>query len=71
MSCHYILVSFVTLFYRTYPNDLEIKDSTDTPRTALCHDLHLDIDSERRLRTNAHFVFIHIIGSDSGSFIQF
>ena len=71
MSCHYILVSFVTLFYRIYPNDLEIKDTTDTPRTALCHNLHLDIDSELRLRTKAHFVFIHIIGSGFGTFSSF
>ena len=36
---------------RTYPNDLEIKDNTDTARFASYLDTHLKIDHEGRLRT--------------------
>ena len=36
---------------RIYPIELEIKDTTDTDRSASCLDLHLEIDSEWRLRT--------------------
>jgi len=36
---------------RTYPNDLEIKDNTDTARFASYLDTHLNIDREGRLRT--------------------
>jgi hypothetical protein len=32
-----------------YPIELEIKDTTDTDRSASYIDLHLEIDSERRL----------------------
>ena len=35
---------------RIYPIELEIKDSTDTDRSALYLDLHLDIDNEGWLR---------------------
>ena len=35
-----------------YPIDLEIKDTTDTDRSASYLDLHFEIDSEGRLRTN-------------------
>jgi len=35
---------------RIYPIELEIKDTTDTDRSASYLDLHLKIDSERRLR---------------------
>jgi hypothetical protein len=34
-----------------YPTELEIKDTTDTDRSASYLDLHLEIDSEGRLRT--------------------
>ena len=34
-----------------YPIELGIKDTTDTDRSASCLDLHLEIDSEGRLRT--------------------
>jgi hypothetical protein len=37
---------------RTYPTELEIKDTTDTDRSASYFDLHFKIDSEGRLRTN-------------------
>jgi hypothetical protein len=37
-----------------YPIELEIKDSTDTDRSASYLDLHLAIDSERRLRTKPY-----------------
>ena len=35
---------------RIYPIELEIKDTTDTDRSASYLDLHLEIDSEGRLR---------------------
>jgi hypothetical protein len=34
-----------------YPIELEIKDTTDTDRAASYFHLHLEIDSEGRLRT--------------------
>jgi hypothetical protein len=37
-----------------YPIDLEIKDTTDTDRSASYLDLHLKIDSEERLRTKLY-----------------
>ena len=39
---------------RIYPIELEIKDPTDTDRSALCLDPHLEIDSEWRLRTKLY-----------------
>jgi hypothetical protein len=36
---------------RTYPIEFEIKDTTDADRFASYLDLHLEIDSEGRLRT--------------------
>jgi hypothetical protein len=45
------LVIFVD---RIYPIELEIKDTTDTDRSAWYLDLHLDIDSERQLRTKLY-----------------
>jgi hypothetical protein len=39
---------------RIYPVELEIKDTTDTDRSALYLDLHLEIDSEGRLRTKLY-----------------
>jgi hypothetical protein len=36
---------------RIYPIELEIKDTTDTDRSASYLDIHLEIDSEGRLRT--------------------
>jgi hypothetical protein len=39
---------------RIYPNELEIKDTTDTDRSASYLDLHLEIDSEGRLRTKLY-----------------
>ena len=39
---------------RIYPIELEIKDSTDTDRSASYLDLHLEIDSEGRLRTKLY-----------------
>ena len=37
-----------------YPIDPEIKDTTDTDRSVSYRDLHLEIDSERRLRTKLY-----------------
>ena len=39
---------------RIYPIELEIKDTTDTTRSPSYLDLHLEIDSEDRLRTNLY-----------------
>ena len=39
---------------RIYPIELEIKNTTDTDRSASYLDLHIDIDSERRLRTQLY-----------------
>jgi hypothetical protein len=36
------------------PIEFEIKDTTDTDRSASYIGLHLEIDSEERLRTNAY-----------------
>ena len=36
---------------RIYPIELEIQDTTDTDRSASYLDLHLEIDSEGRIRT--------------------
>jgi len=36
---------------RIYPVEFEIKDTIDTDRSASYLDLHLEIDSERRIRT--------------------
>ena len=40
---------------RIYPIAFEIKDTTDTKRSALYLDLHLEIDSEGRLRTKIYY----------------
>ena len=37
-----------------YPIELEIKNTTDTDRSASYLDLHLEIDSEGRLRTKVY-----------------
>ena len=39
---------------RIYPIELEIKDTTDTDRSASYLDLHLDIDSDGRLGTKLY-----------------
>ena len=39
---------------RIYPIEVEIKDTTDTDRSASYLDLHLKIDSEGRLRTKLY-----------------
>ena len=42
---------FDDFFDHIYPINLEIKDTTDRDRSASYLDLHIEIDSERRLRT--------------------
>ena len=39
---------------RIYPIELEIKDTTDTHRSASYLDIHIEIDSERWLRTRIY-----------------
>jgi hypothetical protein len=41
-------ISFDDFVDRIYPIELEIKDTTDTDRSASYLDLHLEIDSEGR-----------------------
>jgi hypothetical protein len=54
---------FSDLVDRIYPIELEIKDTTDTDRSASYLDLHLEIDSDGRLRTkvvvNTSRSFLH------------
>jgi hypothetical protein len=45
---------FGDFVYRIYPIELEIKDTTDTDRSASYLDLHLEIDSECWLRTKLY-----------------
>ena len=45
---------FGDFVYRIYPIELEIKDTTDTDRSASYLDLHLEIDSEGWLRTKLY-----------------
>ena len=45
---------FVDFADRIYPIQLEIKDTIDTDRSASYLDLHLEIDSEGRLRTKLY-----------------
>jgi hypothetical protein len=47
-------ISFGGFVDRIYPIELEIKDTTDTYRSASYLDLHLEIDSEGRLRTKQY-----------------
>ena len=42
--------TFGDFVVRIYPIELEIKDTTDTDRSASYLDLHLEIDNEGRLR---------------------
>ena len=46
--------SFGDFVDRVYPIKLEIKDTTDTDRSASYIDLHFEIDSEGRLRTKLY-----------------
>ena len=39
---------------RIYPIELEIKDTTDTARAASYLDLHIEIDSDDRLRSEVY-----------------
>jgi hypothetical protein len=48
---HSRFCDFVDCIYRI---ELEIKDTTDTDRSASCLDLQLEIDSEGRLRTKLY-----------------
>ena len=45
---------FGDFFDRIYPIELEIKDTTDTDRSASYLDIHIEIDSEGRLRTKLY-----------------
>jgi hypothetical protein len=46
--------SFGDFVDHIYPNEREIKDTTDTDRSASYLDLHLEIDNEGRLRTKLY-----------------
>jgi hypothetical protein len=45
---------FDDFVHRIYPIELEIKDTTDTHKSASYLDLHLEIDSKGRLRTKLY-----------------
>jgi hypothetical protein len=49
-----LLARFGDFVDRIYPIELEIKDTTDTDRSASYLDLLLEIDSEGRLRTKLY-----------------
>ena len=53
MSIHYIIL-FGDFVDRIYPIELEIKDITDTDRSASYIDVHLEIGSEGWLRTKLY-----------------
>jgi len=42
---------FVNYLHRIYPNELEVKDTTDTQKSDSFLDLHLEKDNEGRLKT--------------------
>ena len=46
------MLGFGDFVDRIYPNEIETKDTTHTDRSHL--DLHLEIDSQRRLRTKIY-----------------
>jgi hypothetical protein len=48
------VLSLNNFVYRIYPIELEKMDTTDTDMYALYLDLHLEIDSEGRLRTKLY-----------------
>ena len=54
LTFHYIDDVLGDFVDRIYPIELEIRDTTDTDRSASYLDLHLEIDSERRLRTKPY-----------------
>ena len=45
---------------RIYPIEPEIKDATDTDRSASYLNLHLEIDSEGRLRTELYAICCYV-----------
>ena len=49
-----LILGLVISFICIYPIELEIKDTRDTDRSVSYLDLHLDIDSEGRLRTKLY-----------------
>jgi len=53
MSCHKITLR-ADFIDRIFPIELQIKDTTDTARSASYLDLHLEIDSESQLRTKLY-----------------
>jgi hypothetical protein len=44
--------NFKGYLHLIYPNELEIKDTTDTQKTTSYLDIHFEIDNGRRLKTN-------------------
>jgi hypothetical protein len=45
---------FGDFVHRIYPIELQVKDTTDTARSASYLDLHLEIDSDGQLRTKLY-----------------
>jgi hypothetical protein len=48
------LVAMTSLSTMLYPIELEIKDTTDTDKSASYLDLHIEFDSESRLRAKLY-----------------
>jgi hypothetical protein len=53
MSFHWI-IQFGEFVDSIFPIELELKDSTDTAKTGSYFNLHIEIDSEDRLRTKLY-----------------
>jgi hypothetical protein len=47
--------------YHIYPTELEIKDTTDTARSASYFDIHLENDIQVRLRIKPHYKIDDVI----------
>jgi len=45
-----VLIRFGDYLHHIYPNELEVKDTTDTQKSASYLDLHLEIDNGGRLK---------------------
>ena len=54
MSCHLTIFDFVIYLLLIYPNELEVKDITDTQKSASYLELHPEIDNEGRLKTRLY-----------------
>ena len=54
MFCHWNNFRIGEYLHRIYPNELEVKDTTDTQNSASYFDIHLEIDIGRRFKTKLY-----------------